>query len=184
LFAEVLTAMNRVWRVSPRPGRGIVGVFRDRFWPFTLFVAVGSLLVGSLLLSAFIRAYSVYIDRLVPSASFIWHYVDLGLSFAVVTILFGLIFKFLPDARVPWIDAGVGAAVTSSFFTAGKHLFGLYLGTTAIQTVYGAAGSLLVILIWVYVSTSILLLGAEFTHVYSETHGHGITPKAHAMRVD
>ena len=184
VFAELLTAMNTVWRVEPKPGRGIRGVLRDRIWPFAMVVAVSGILLASLVLSSFIHAYSVYINRILPSAAFIWHYVDLAISFGVVTILFALLYKLIPDARVAWSDIWVGATVTAVFFAGGKYLFSLYLGTTAIQSVYGAAGSLFVILVWVYVSTSILLLGAEFTHIFAERHGHSVIPKANAVRVD
>jgi membrane protein len=184
VFAELLTAMNAVWRVRPREGRGIRGVLRDRFWPFAMVVVISGMLLGSLVLSSFIHAYSVYINRLLPSAAFIWPYVDLAISFAVVTVLFALLFKLIPDARVAWSDVWVGSTVTAIFFALGKYLFSLYLGTTAIQSVYGAAGSLFVILVWVYVSTSILLLGAEFTHIFAERHGHSVIPKANAVRID
>jgi membrane protein len=176
--------MNRVWHVRPRPGRGIVGILRDRFWPF-IIVGIGSALVlSSLVLSTLIQATSAYVDRLVPSAGFVWHYVDLGLSFTVVTVLFAMVYKFLPDARVAWSDVWIGALVTSALFSLGKYAFSLYLGTTAIASVYGAAGSFLLVLVWVYFSTSILLLGAEFTHVYAERHGNRVIPKKHAVQVD
>lgn len=181
VFAQFLTAMNTVWRVRSRPGRGILGVLRDRFWSFTLVFAIGAVLLAWLLLSSFIQGYSVYVDRLVPGAAFVWPYVDLGLSVAAVTLLFALVYKFLPDARIPWSAAWVGAALTAVFFTAGKHLFSLYLGTTALPTVYGAASSLFVILVWVYYSTATVLLGAEFIHVYAERRGHRVTPKRNAV---
>ena len=184
VFSQVLAAMNKVWRVRPRPGRGISGVLRDRFWPFTMVVVVSVLLLGSFLVSTVIQFYSVYVNRFLPEAAFAWHYVDLASSFAVVTLLFALLYKFLPDARVAWSDVWVGATVTALFFAAGKFLFTLFLGTTIIESVYGAAGSLLIILIWVYFSTAILLLGAEFTHVYAERHGHSVIPKANAIRID
>ncbi len=184
VFAEFLNAMNTVWRVRARAGRGVLGVLRDRFWPFTLVFAIGVILLAWLLLSSFIQAYSVYVDRLVPGAAFVWPYVDLGLSVAAVTLLFALVYKFLPDARIPWSAAWLGAAVTAVFFAAGKHLFSLYLGTTAIPTVYGAAGSLFVILVWVYYSTATVLLGAEFIHVYAERRGHRVTPKRNAVAVE
>jgi membrane protein len=183
VFSQLLAAMNKVWRVAAKPGRGFAGVLRDRFWPFTMVMLVSIVLLASLLLTTFIRVYSVFVNRLVPGVAFIWHYVDLGISFAVVTILFALVFKFLPDARIEWSDVWIGALVTSVFFATGKYLFSLYLGTSAIESVYGAAGSLLVILTWVYFSTSILLLGAEFTHIYAERHGHKVIPKANAFKV-
>ena len=184
VFSQLLAAMNKVWRVAAKPGRGVAGVLRDRFWPFTMVMLVSIVLLASLLLTTFIHVYSVFVNRLVPGVAFIWHYVDLGISFAVVTILFALVFKFLPDARIAWSDVWVGALVTSVFFATGKYLFSLYLGTSAIESVYGAAGSLLVILTWVYFSTSILLLGAEFTHIYAERHGHRVIPKPNALKVE
>ena len=184
VFAQLLVAMNRAWRVQPKSHRGIWGVFRDRFWPFTLVVIVSTLLGVSFLISTAIQAYSAYVNRFLPGVSFVWHYVDLGFSFVIVTALFALVFKFLPDARVAWSDVWIGAVVTAVFFSAGKFAFSLYLGTTAIESVYGPAGSLLVILIWVFVSTAILLLGAEFTHIYAERHGHSVIPKSNAVRID
>ena len=184
VFAQVLSAMNKVWRIRPKPGRGIRGILRDRFWPFTMVVVISALLFVSLLVSTFVQVYSAYVNRIVPGVSFVWHYVDLAFSFAIVTVLFALIYKFLPDARVVWSDLWVGAVVTAVFFSGGKYLFSIYLSTTAIESVYGAAGSLLVILIWVYFSTSILLLGAEFTCIYAERHGHKVTPKPNAVRVE
>ena len=184
VFAQLFAAMNKVWRVRPKPGRGIAGILRDRFWPFTMVMLVSIILLASLLLSTFIQAYSVYVNRFAPGVAFIWHYVDLGISAAVVTVLFALVYKFLPDARVAWSDVWVGAIVTSIFFAGGKYFFSLYLGTSAIESVYGAAGSLLVVLIWVYFSTSILLLGGEFTHIYAERHGHKIVPKTNAVKIE
>ena len=184
VFSQVLAAMNKVWRVQARPGRGISGVLRDRFWPFMMVVIVSALLLLSFLVSTGIQFYSVYVNRFLPEVSFIWHYVDLASSFALVTLLFALTYKFLPDARIAWSDVWIGATVTAVFFVAGKYAFTLFLGTAVIESVYGAAGSLLVILIWVYFSTSILLLGAEFTHIYAEQHGHSVVPKRNAVRID
>ena len=184
VFAELLTAMNRVWRVKAKPGRGFRGLLRDRFWPFTLVVVIGGVLLVSLVTSASIQVYSIYFTRLLPGTAFVWHYVDLAASFVIITILFALVYKFLPDVRVAWSDIWVGAIVTSLLFSVGKHLFSLYLGRTALVSIYGAAGSVFVILIWVYFSTAILLLGAEFTCVYAERHGHDVVPKPHAVRIE
>lgn len=183
-FAQLLTAMNRVWRVTGKPGRGIVGILRDRFWSF-IMVAIGASAFGaSLLVSTGIQVYSVYLNRLVPGASFVWHYVDLGFSFAILTILFALLYKFLPDAQIAWRDVWVGAVVTAIFFAGGKFLVSLYLATISIESIFGAVGSFLIILIWIYASTAILLLGAEFTHIYAEEHGQSVRPGKHALRVD
>ena len=183
-FTQLLTAMNRVWRVTSKPGRGFPGILRDRFWSFTMVGLGGAAFLASLLVSTGIQAYSVYLARLAPRAGFIWHYVDLVFSFAILTILFALLYKFLPDAHIAWRDVWVGAAVTAIFFAGGKYLISLYLATTAIESVFGAVGSFLIILIWIYASTAILLLGAEFTHIYAEEHGKSVRPRKHALKVE
>ena len=118
VFAQLLSAMNKVWRVHPKSGRGIRGILRDRFWPFSMFVVISALLFVSQLVSTFVQVYSAYVNRIVPEVSFVWHYFDLAFSFAIVTVLFALIYKFLPDARVGWRDLWVGAVVTAVFFSA------------------------------------------------------------------
>jgi membrane protein len=183
-FAQLLTAMNRVWRVTGKPGNGIVGILRNRFWSFVMVALGGAAFLASILVSTGIQVYSAYIDRLVPGAGFIWHYVDLGFSLAILTIMFALLFRFLPDARVAWRDVWVGATVTAAFFAGGKYLISAYLATISIESAFGAVGSFLVILIWIYASTAILLLGAEFTHIYAEVHGESVRPGKHAVRID
>lgn len=183
-FAQLLTAMNRVWRVTAKPGRAIVGALRDRFLSFVVVGIGGGVFLASLLVSTGIQAYSAYVSRFVPGAGFLWHYVDLGFSFAILTVLFALLYKFLPDAQIAWRDVWVGAVVTAVFFTGGKYLVSVYLATSAIESVFGAVGSFLVILVWVYASTAILLLGAEFTHVYAEEHGQSVRPGKHALKVE
>lgn len=182
-FAQLLTAMNRVWRVTAKPGRGVLGILRDRFWSFVMVGLGAGALLASLLVSTGIQAYSANVNRLVPGARFAWHYVDLGFSFAILTILFALLYKFLPDAVIVWADVWVGAVFTAICFAAGKYLVSGYMATTAIESVFGAVGSFLVILIWIYVSTAIVLLGAEFTHIYAEEHGQSVRPAKHALRV-
>ena len=140
VFSQVLAAMNKVWRVHPKPGRGLLGVLRDRFWPFTMVFLISALLFVSLLVSTVTQVYSTYVNRVLPEVAFAWHYLDLAFSFAIVTVLFALIYKFLPDARVVWSDVWVGALATAIFFSGGKYLSSVYLSTTAIESVYGAAG--------------------------------------------
>jgi membrane protein len=183
-FAQLLTAMNRVWRVSARPGRGIVRIVRDRFWSFLMVGLGGAAFLASTLVSTGIQVYSVYVDRLVPGVRVIWHYVDLGCSLAILTVLIGLLYRFLPDARIAWRDVWVGAVVTAAFFSVGKYLISLYLATVSIESVFGAVGSFLTILIWIYGSTAILLLGAEFTHIYAEEYGQSVRPGKHAVRIE
>jgi membrane protein len=183
-FAQLLTAMNRVWRVKVRPGRGILGILRNRFWAFMMVGIGGAAFLISLMVSTGIQAYSVSLEGVVPGTGFIWHYIDLGFSFIILTILLALLYKFLPDARIAWSDVWVGAAVTAVFFVGGKYLISLYLATISIESVFGVLGSFLIILIWIYASTAILLLGAEFTHIYAEEHGHSVRPGRYTLKVE
>jgi len=182
-FAQLLTAMNRVWRVTAKPGRGVIRALRDRFWSFLMVLLGGAAFLTSIIVSTAIQAYATYLNSLVGGAGFIWHYVDLICSLAILAVLFALLYKFLPDAHIAWRDVWVGAVVTAAFFVGGKYLISLYLATTSIESVFGAVGSFLIILIWVYASTAILLLGAEFTHVYAEEHGQSVRPARHALKV-
>lgn len=183
-FAQLLTAMNRVWRVTSKPGRGILGMLRDRFWSFVMVCLGGAAFLASVMVSTGIQAYGTSSERLVPGASQLWHYVDLGFSLVLLTVLIALLYKFLPDAHIAWKDVWVGAGVTAAFFAAGKYLVSTYLATTSIESVFGVLGSFLVILIWIYVSTAILLLGAEFTHIYAEEHGQSVRPGKHMLKVE
>jgi membrane protein len=176
--------MNRVWRVAAKPGRGVIRILLDRFWSFVMVGVGGAAFLASIVVSTGIQAYSVYLDRFVPGASFVWHYVDLACSLAILAALFALLYRFLPDARIAWRDVWVGAVVTATFFAGGKHLISLYLATVSIESAFGAVGSFLIILIWIYASTAILLLGAEFTHIYAEEYGQSVRPGKHALKVE
>jgi membrane protein len=146
-------------------------------------VGIGFLLLVSLVLSAWLAAVSTYAGRLLPAPAAALEAVNFVISFAVITGSFALIFKLLPDVKVAWRDVWVGAAVTSLFFTIGKLLIGLYLGRSAVASAYGAAGSLVVIVVWVYYSAQILLFGAEFTKVWTRRRGSGFVPEKTAMPV-
>jgi membrane protein len=183
-FAQLLKAMNRVWRVASKPDRGILGVLHDRFWSFMMVGVGGAAFLTSLLVSTGIHAYSARVDRVIPGAGFVWHYLDIGISLIILTVLFALLYKFLPDARIAWRDVWVGATVTAVFFASAKHVISLYLATISIESVFGALGSFLIILIWIYASTAILLLGAEFTHIYAEEHGRSVLPGRYTRRVE
>lgn len=183
LFGQLQDALNTIWEVTPKPDRGLKGIIQDRFFSFTMVLGTGFLLLVSLVLSAALAAFGNYFGHLMPGMAELWQFVNFAVSFGVITLLFALIYRVLPDAKVAWGDVWIGAAVTALLFTIGRLLIGLYLGSSAIGSAYGAAGSLVVVLVWVYYSAQILLFGAEFTQVYATRYGSHIEPTKNAMRV-
>ncbi len=183
VFGQLQTALNTIWEVKPKPGRGLKSFLKSRFLSFAMVVVIGFLLLVSLVLSAVLAGISNFFGSFLPALTVLGVVLNFVLSFAVTTVLFAAIYKFLPDVKVPWSNLWVGAAVTSLLFSIGRFLIGLYLGNSAVGSTYGAAGSLIVILIWVFYSAQILLIGAEFTQVYSKNRGLPIEPSPHAIRV-
>lgn len=180
VVGQLQSSLNKVWGVVPKPGQGVWGFIRQRFISFAMVLAVGFLLLVSLAATAFLSLLSQYIGNLIGGAAFIAHLLDILISFAFVTVLFAMIYKFLPDVKIQWKDVWIGAALTSILFTIGKFLIGLYLGSSGVTSAYGAAGSLITVLLWVYYSSLIFLLGAEFTQVYASTYGSGVVPAENA----
>lgn len=181
VFGELQDALNTIWGVTRRPGRGFLAMLRERFLSFTLVVGIGFLLLVSLAVSAWLAALSGFFAHLLPAPAMVLEAVNFVISFCVITFLFAMIFKLLPDVSVAWRDVWLGAALTSLLFTVGKVVIGLYLGRTTTGSAYGAAGSLVVILLWVYYSAQILFFGAEFTKVWARRRGAGIVPTAAAV---
>jgi membrane protein len=182
VFGELEGALDAIWEVSPRPGRGLKGMIRDRLFSFAMVMGVAFLLLVSLLVSAALAAVGRILSGVLPGGEVVWQVINFAVSLAVVSGLFALTFKTVPHARVAWRDVWVGAVVTALLFTLGKLLIGLYLGKASISSAYGAAGSLVVLVIWVYYSASILLFGAEFTQVYASRFGSRIEPAPGAIR--
>jgi membrane protein len=183
VFGELQDSLNTIWGVTPKPGRRVGDILKERFLSFAMVVGIGFLLLVSLVLSAWLAAVSAYVGRMLPAPAEALEAVHFVISFVVITGSFGLMFKLLPDVKVVWRDVWLGAAVTSLFFTIGKLLIGLYLGRSAVASAYGAAGSLVVIVVWVYYSAQILLFGAEFTKVWTRRRGSGFVPEKTAMPV-
>ncbi len=183
-FGQLQDSLNTIWEVKPRKGRGVKGVLRDRLLSFSMVLMIGFLLLVSLILSAFLAGVGKYLSDLLPMSSTVLQAMNFGLSLAVTSFLFALIFKVLPDAIIRWRDVWVGAMVTALLFSLGRFLIGLYLGRSSIGSAYGAAGSLVVLLLWVYYSAQILFLGAEFTQVYARKFGLEIVPKPNAERLN
>lgn len=184
VFGELQSALNRIWDVEAKPDRGVImSLIVDRLRSFLIAGCVGFLLLVSLVVSALISGLQNYMNNWLPGVPWVWQTANIVTSFLVIAALFAMIYKFLPDVVISWKDVWIGAAVTALLFSAGKYLIGIYLGRTATSSAFGAAGSLVVLLFWVYYSALISFLGAEFTQVYARRYGPGIRPKTHAVRV-
>jgi membrane protein len=166
VFVELQDSLNIIFKVKPDPDRALWAVFRTRFLSFGMILGIGFLLMVSLVISMVLAAVSGYFRNLLPGMDWMWMIVHEVVSVGVFTVLFAMIFKVLPDIRIGWKEVFIGAVVTAALFTLGKFLIGLYLGQAAVGEVYGAAGSLVVILLWVYYSAQILFLGAECAAVW------------------
>lgn len=180
VFLELQNAFNQIWGVKAAPQANVISFVRQRVISFGLVLAIGFLLLVSLAVSAALAAAGDWLSGRVPAASFAVQAGNFGISFLVVTVLFALLYKVLPDVRLEWEDVWVGGAVTALLFSIGKYLIGVYLGQTAPSSSYAAAGSFLVFLLWVYYSSQIVLLGAEFTRAWSERDGAQPEVAAHA----
>jgi membrane protein len=180
LFAQLQEALNTVWEVKPKPGRGLLGVVKDRFLSFTMVVGVGFLLLVSLVLSAALQAVQRFAEGRVARMPPVFEALGTVLGLALTALLFAMLFRFLPDVKLEWSDVWRGALATAVLFTAGKYALGAYLGRAAVGSAYGAAGSLAIVLIWVYYSTQILLFGAELTQAYARMRGSWVEPKPNA----
>lgn len=179
VFGELQDSLNTIWEVKPRSDRGMMGTIKDRFFSFTMVLGVIFLLLVSLVATTVLSAISSQIG----GASIIWKVVNFIVSLVVVSGLFALIFRYIPDAKVRWRDVLVGGSLTAVLFTIGKALLGWYLGQGATTSVYGAAGSLVAMLLWVYYSSQILFFGAEFTQAWARAHGNSMEPTANAVRM-
>ncbi len=171
VFGQLKDALNTVWGIQPKPTNGIIAFLKGNLLSFTMVLGIGFLLMVSLVLSAILAAVSAFTNSLIPGAEFLMQIVNFLIGFGITTLLFAMIYKILPDTDIAWRDVWVGAAITSLLFSLGRFLIGLYLGNSTIGSTYGAAGSLAVILVWVYYSAQLLLLGAEFTQVFARRHG-------------
>jgi membrane protein len=178
VVGQLQTSLNAIWGVKAQSDSGVHEFIRRRFISFAMVLAVGFLLLVSLTISALISGVAQFMGGLIGEAALIAHVLDILLSFGFITLLFATIYKLLPDVEIQWNDVLTGAAMTSVLFTIGKSLIGLYLGSSAITSIYGAAGSIITVLLWVYYSALIFLLGAEFTQVYAGMYGSGFGTNA------
>jgi len=175
-FLELQVALNTIWRVKPRPRGHLHAFVIDRLRSFGLAVSIGFLLLVSLAVTAALAALDAWLRNRYTINASLWNIVNLLVAVMVATGLFALLFRFLPDVRLRWRDVTTGAAVTAVLFTIGQQVIGLYIGQSAITSSYGAAASMMILLLWVYYSCQIVLFGAEFTRVWAARHG--VKPKA------
>lgn len=184
IFMEIQDSLNAIWKLKPKPKKGWLKMLINRAMSFSMVLALGFLLIASLLLNGIIVALSNQIGRYLPEIS-LWmvEWINVGLTFLVITTLFGTIFGVLPDARLRFRDIVGGAIFTALLFMLGRYLISLYMQYSAPASAYGAAGAIIVLLLWIYYSAAILYFGAEFTKVYAQKYGSGILPATYAVRI-
>jgi membrane protein len=184
VFGELQDALNTIWRVEPKPGLGLRGLIRERLFSFAMVMGVAFLLLVSLVVSAVLAAAGKYLSGHLPGGDLVWNLLNGAISLVVIAGLFAATFKTVPSAHIAWRDVWIGAAVTALLFTLGKFAIGLYLGRSSVSSTYGAAGSLVALIVWVYYSAIILFFGAAFTRVYAERFGSHIEPSENAVAAD
>jgi membrane protein len=183
VFAEIQDSINQIWALKPKPLNGLLKYLVNRLLSFSLIVSLGFLSIVSLLLNTMLTIFSEKVKVLFSDATvYLFWILNITFIWGVMTILFTVIFTVLPDGKVKLKDTFIGAGVTAALFMVGKYVIGLYLGQSDIGGAYGAAGSVVIILLWVYYSSLILFFGAEFTKVYAFKLGGGIKPRAYAVR--
>ena len=171
VFGELQTSLNVIWKAPPSPASTVWQLVRTRLLSLSLILGIDFLMLASLVVNAILAAFGDFIAGAVPGGETFLHLVNFVISFAVTTLLFGMIYRVLPDVWIPWRDVFFGAAVTAFLFTLGKYLIGLYIGRSALASSYGAAGAFVVFLIWVYYSSQIFLFGAEIAYAFARRHG-------------
>jgi len=171
VFSELRDSLNKIWEVKATPGSGIWAMIRERFLTFGMVLGIGFLLLVSLLLSAALAALGRFFGDSLPLPAFVLEGANVLVSIIVITLLFAAIYRFLPAERLAWSDLWIGSFGTAILFVLGKFLLGLYLGHATVGSAYGAAGSLIVLLVWIYYTAQLFFLGAEFTRAYSLKHG-------------
>jgi membrane protein len=184
VFGQLQSSLNTIWGVKAKPGAGIWGFIRSRFLSFALLAGLAFLMLVSLVIEAAIKALSHYLQTFLPGTLTVILPIYLIFDLVIVTAVIAMIFKVLPNATTRWRDVWIGAALTAVLFFIGKSVLGIYLGSGTAASAYGAASSLITLLLWVYYSSQILLFGAEFTQVYANRYGAKIEPDKYAVRIE
>jgi membrane protein len=185
LFSQLQSALNAIWEVEPKPGRGLRGNLHDRLGSFLAVLGISALLLADLLVTAVLSS----LGRILPPSAApqgfpLWRAVTFAVSWAFLTLAIALVYRILPDAKIAWRDVWVGAGSSGLLFLLGNHLIGRYLALAGITSVYGAAGSIVIVLLWVYYSSQVVLFGAAFTRVYAKHRGSPVEPKENAVHVN
>jgi membrane protein len=178
VFGQLQAVLNRIWGLKPKEGHFWKDLFKQRLISFAMVIGVSFVLLVSLVLSAVLAMITDYFSSLLPSGGILWQLLDVGLSFSLIAFLFAAIFKVVPDVHLGWRDVWLGAVITAVLFVVGKAIIAYYLGRTGVESAYGAAGSVLVLLAWVYYSSQILFFGAEFTKLHAEENRTAVKPMA------
>lgn len=182
VFGQLKTSLNLIWNVEPKPGRGIMGMIQERVLSFAMVVVIGFLLGVSLVATSAVAILNSYFSGILPIPAFLIETINIFISFWVILVLFALVYKVLPDVKLPWRMVWGGATLSSLLFTLGKSVIGIYIGNSAAQSTYGAASSLVVILLWVYYSGLILFLGAEYIKSSAHAQGKTLVPESYALK--
>jgi len=183
VFGQLQDALNTIWGVKAKPGLGIAAFIRARFLSFAMVAGICFLLLVSLVIESLLKTFSAYVQAILPGGIALALVAYSIFDFVIVVLLFASIFKFLPDVKIQWRDVWIGAVMTTILFAIGKWALGLYLGSGTAASAYGAASSLITLLLWIYYSSQILLFGAEFTQVYAARAGRAFIPDEYAVRV-
>lgn len=181
VLTQLQLALNTIWNLEARPDIGIMNLVRKRVLSLGMIMVIGFLLLVSLVVSSVISGFSAYLSTLAPGMDALVQLVNFVVTFGLTTLLFAALFKYLPDAIISWGDVWFGAIATAILFSVGKYLIGLYLGNSSFGSSYGAAGSVIILLIWVFYSAQILFYGAELTQIYSCRFGSPIEPNQYAV---
>lgn len=180
VFGQLKDSLNTIWEVQPKPNQGLLATLKDRFLSFTMVLGTGFLLLVSLVVNATIAALGAFLRNVLPGGDIFGQILSVALTFVIITVMFALLFKFLPDVKIAWSDVWIGAAITSLLFGLGQLALGLYLQFGNVGSAFGATGSLVVVLVWIYYSAQIFLFGAEFTQVYTNKYGSRVRPASNA----
>ena len=184
VFAEIQSSINYIWGLRAKPNKGFKKFVQNRLMSFSMIVSVGFLMLVSLMINATLDVLNARLKIYFPESTvYLFYILNLVIVLGSITLLFAIIFRTLPDGIIKWKDAFIGASCTSTLFMIGKFAIGFYLGNSTIGSVYGAAGSVIIILVWVYYSAIILYFGAEFTKVYAKSYGGNISPNAYSVEI-
>ncbi len=184
-FTVLQRSLNYIWRIRAKPSSSFLKFLKDRLISLAFILSFGFIMLISLMVDTALTLLGDYLAELLPSVTLnLMEVINIIISFGVVTLIFAMIFKYLPDAVIKWKETWVGALITAVLFTAGKWLIGFAIGSTNIGVMYGAAGSLVIILLWIFYSSIVFFFGAEITQQYAEMYEHDILPKDHAVRIE